>query len=318
MVGISDLPDEILLMPWYHIEVDDVYNFSTASRRIYLLSCELLPEHCDLKRRISTISNRGSKTGVFARVLNEILLNPRAALYPSVLDIDNSHTEWEDDDPSVPKKYRHLSLRDLDFNLLRRALRATGLLKDTEIGNWIKSITKGDEHPLIASLLILLPNLTSLNYSSFVFSEPCIFQALCIITDSCNHSGPLKRLREVQCDYLNVKDYNDYGDLELIRSIARLPSIQSICGQGLVADIDNTFVTGWRTLPSSKITTLKLTNSAIDIKTLSEFLYTTHRLEHFTYSPFDSNSHPEYFDPFRIRTSLQQNARKTLKTLSLL
>ena len=88
MAGFSNLPSELILMLWHRVEVDDFYNFSTASKRVYSLSREMLREHCDFKCRLSTISNQGPKSGVLLNVLKEILVNPRAALYPSILRVD--------------------------------------------------------------------------------------------------------------------------------------------------------------------------------------------------------------------------------------
>jgi hypothetical protein len=95
MAGFSDLPNEIVLMIWHRLEVDDIYNFSIDSKCVYILFREKLREHCDLKRRLSAISNRETN-GVFACILKEILVNPRAALYPSVLVVNLFHMKWEE------------------------------------------------------------------------------------------------------------------------------------------------------------------------------------------------------------------------------
>lgn len=55
-------------MLWHQLEVDDIYNFLTTLECIYILSREKLREHCDLKHRLSTISNRETN-GVIARIL---------------------------------------------------------------------------------------------------------------------------------------------------------------------------------------------------------------------------------------------------------
>ncbi|KAL2042338.1 hypothetical protein N7G274_004827 [Stereocaulon virgatum] len=75
---------------------------------------EKLCKHCDFQHRLSTIRNRETD-GLFARILRENLVNPRAALYPSMLDVDLFHMTWEDEDQSMPKEVQHLSLPDLDL-----------------------------------------------------------------------------------------------------------------------------------------------------------------------------------------------------------
>lgn len=111
MVGFSDLPGELILMLWHRVEVDDVYNFSAASKRVSSLSREMLREHCDLKRRLSTISNQDPKSKVFPNVLKKILVSPRAALYPSILRVDCFFLEWDDYRPAVLKDDLHLTAR---------------------------------------------------------------------------------------------------------------------------------------------------------------------------------------------------------------
>lgn len=42
MTGFSNLSNELLLVIWNFAEVEDVYNFSTVSKRVCLLFCEAL------------------------------------------------------------------------------------------------------------------------------------------------------------------------------------------------------------------------------------------------------------------------------------
>ena len=59
----------------HQLEVDDIFNFLITLECIYKLSREKLREHCDLKHRLSTISNRETN-GVTARILKLILVKP--------------------------------------------------------------------------------------------------------------------------------------------------------------------------------------------------------------------------------------------------
>lgn len=76
MLGFSDLSNELVLIIWNFVEVDDVYNFSTFSKKVYLQTHELLREHCRLKHELSTIVVESGEPGTFGRVLKEVLLNP--------------------------------------------------------------------------------------------------------------------------------------------------------------------------------------------------------------------------------------------------
>jgi hypothetical protein len=217
----------------------------------------------------------------------------------------------------MPKEVQHLSLRDLDLNLLRQASEATGLLQSWDIDLWIDNMLDGDEDPVIAILLILLPILTRLSYSNFLSFPPGLRYALAIITDYSQPYRALSRLREVQCTCADVEDNIDYGEFEVIRAFASLPHIRSITSD-CIGTYQNDNLVHQSRPPRSNIKVLNLTNSAIDPKSLSEFLNTTHRLECFVYTPCDPNHNPECFDPFWIRTGLQSNAMYTLQSLTLL
>ena len=318
MAGFSDLPSELILMLWHRVEVDDVCNFSTASKRVYSLSREKLREHCDLKRRLSTISNQGPKSGVFPNVLKEILVNPRAALYPSILRVDCFFLEWDDYRPAVLKDDLHLRLPDDELELFKQAVKNTGRLTESEVNDWIKSIDEGDEDPLIALLLLLLPNITTLHYQSFLPTQPCIDKALELMTEY-EPPGSLTKLRNVHFKGIDdVDPYQEYSDFEVIRDFASIPSVRSISGQRLGTDANDLMFSRWFPPSSSNLTSLDLIDSDINPKSLSEFLFITHELQRFNYIPSRPNNLPETFDPFWIRTALQSNAMGTLKSLRLL
>ena len=62
----------------------------------------------------------------------------------------------------------HLRLPDDELELFKQAVKNIGRLTESEVNGWIKSIDEGDEDPLIALLLLLLPNITTLHYQSFL------------------------------------------------------------------------------------------------------------------------------------------------------
>ncbi|KAK3170822.1 hypothetical protein OEA41_002906 [Lepraria neglecta] len=309
---------ELILMLWHRVEVDDVYNFSTASKRVYSLSREILREHCDLKRRLSTISNQGPKSGVFPNVLKEILVNPRAALYPSILRVDCFFLEWDDYRPAVLKDDLHLRLPDDELELFKQAVKNIGRLTESEVNGWIKSIDEGDEDPLIALLLLLLPNITTLHYQSFLPTQPCIDKALELMTEY-EPPGSLTKLRNIHFKGIDdVDPYQEYSDFEVIRDFASIPSVRSISGQRLGTDANDLMFSRLFPPSSSNLTSLDLIDSDINPKSLSEFLFITNELQRFNYIPSRLNNLPETFDPFWIRTALQSNAMGTLKSLRLL
>ena len=58
-------------MMWNFIELKAIYNFSTASKKVYNLSHELLREHYELQSKLFTVNNADAKPGepdVFGRM----------------------------------------------------------------------------------------------------------------------------------------------------------------------------------------------------------------------------------------------------------
>lgn len=158
MTGFSSLSNEVILMIWNCAEVEDIYNFSTVCKRVYHLVREALREHCKLSKRLSTISNvhtECEETLLFGPILKEILLNPRAARYPSVLIIGTYKCQWDNEGEHVQQM-----VPKSDLELFKQAVWANiddaykGMMDD-----WFASIDEGDEEPLVALLLLLLPNL---------------------------------------------------------------------------------------------------------------------------------------------------------------
>ena len=58
--------------------------------------------------------------------------------------------------------WHHLPIADDKLNELESAIRDTDLIPDTEADDWISRIRAGDKDPLIALLLLRLPNLECL------------------------------------------------------------------------------------------------------------------------------------------------------------
>ena len=220
----SSLPNELILMIWNFAKVEDVYNFSTVSMTVYLLVREPLREHCRLSKRLSRISNVGAESGepgVFGRILKGILLNPRAARYPSLLEVDKWKYEWDKEGG-----YSRSMIPDSDLELFKQAVRSNVPVPQK---SWFAGIDEGDEEPLIALLLLLLPNLRKVRLSSTFESSDCIEDAL---KNNMHHNGcaSLRKLHTVDLRCAATAD-SDYVDFEQVWLFAELPSVAWICGQ---------------------------------------------------------------------------------------
>ena len=311
MVGFHDLSNELVLMIWDFVELEDLNSFSTISKKVLLLTHELLCEHRRLDQRLSAINNvrpESTEPGVFGRVLKEILLNPRAARYPSLLWGESWEFEWED-----KGRYSRGTVPESDLALFKQAVRDNVDFKGEELEKeWLAAIDNGDEEPLIALLLLLLPNLRDVRLGSDLIGSYCICDILSHI--ACDKSSrSLRKLRSVGLACLATGD--DSIGIEHIVSIAALPSVTSITGYGIGVDPENLPQPEDFFYRKTNVTDLRFMQCLIGPKTMSDFLSTTCNLQRFYYSPagFLTN-----FDPFCICNALLANARDTLKSLTIL
>lgn len=313
MVGFFDLSNELILMIWDVVEVEDVYNFSTLSKKVYLLTQELLKEHCRLEHRLSTISNIDAKPGAFARMLKEVLLNPRAARYPLSLEIRSWELGWGE-----VMGYSRGIVPESDLGLFKQAARDIIDVPEKELQeDWLEEIDNGDEGPLIALLLSLLPNLRKVSLGTDLTFSPCIHDMLRLTADHENSSS-LRKLHSVVLSFEATPSDDEFVDFDYARGFADIPSVTSIEGHAMGSDPEDLLHTPPYCISPTSVTSLSFYDCLINPKAMSEFLSTTHKLQHFFYSPMELAGNPAAFDPFWIRTALLTNARDTLKSLTIL
>lgn len=204
--------------------MEDIYNSSTVSKRVYLLVCEALREHCKLTKRLSIISNvdtESGEPGLFGRILKEVLLNPRAARYPSLLKIGRWVNKWDGEAGNprgrVPKR---------DLELFKQAVRDNLTVSEEKLQkDWLPAIDQCDEEPLIALLLLLLPNLRKIQFCSMY--EICFLVEEALSAILYKGYPSLRKLRTVdlQCAAAADSDSLDFG---LVKCFAKIPSVTCI------------------------------------------------------------------------------------------
>ena len=302
-------------MIWNCAEVEDIYNFSTISKRVYHLVREALREHCKLSKRLSTISNVDTEHGepvLFGPILKEVLLNPRAARYPSQLEIDTYKFQWDQEG-----EHARRMVPDSDLELFKQAVRANvDCAYDEMQSDWFASIDEGGEEPLIALLLLLLPNLRRVRLDSQVESCFCIEQALRTIMDH-EDSASLRKLHTVDLRCAATTD-GDFLGFNLVRLIGALPSLTQMYGRGVGTCPEDLFYTPDLVIYPTNIISLCFSRCCVNPKSLFDFLSSSINLQHFEYTPMEPASDTADFDPFWIRTALLAHAHKTLKTLTIL
>lgn len=314
MTSFSNLSNELILMIWNFAEVEDIYNFSTVSKRVYLLVCEALREHCKLTKRLSIISNvdtKSGESGPFGRILKEVLLNPRAARYPSLLKIGRWVNKWDSEVGNTRGR-----VPECDLKLFKQAARDNLVASEAELQeDWLPAIDQCDEEPLIALLLLLLPNLRKIQFCSMY--ETCFLVNHALIAIVYEGYPSLRKLRTVDLRCAAAAG-NNCIDFELVRLFARLPSVTCISGQLISTSEDDITHASSYDVSQTNVISLSFERCCISPKVLFEFISSSRSLEHFSYIPEESTGNRVDFDPFWIRSVLLTNARETLKTLTVL
>ena len=314
MTSFVDLPNEILLMIWRTVDVQDIYSYSRTSKRVYCLVKSLLPHHFDLQRRLTTISNSGQeKPNHLSHILKEILVDPEGACYPLALKIQSPKVCWDGPQDDLTEPYTKSP--EFDLNLFENAVKESDLIDQSGTDEWVSEIRSGNEEPLIALLLTLLPNIISL-WLEDMFSNVHIYQVLNSIASRVpSNTLPLQRLCSV--DIKATENFEDAEPTHLdgMSCFAKLPCIHTIRGSYIACDEDD-LLSLQTPLPfSSTLKTLVLTDCEIHAKGLSDFILGIDGLESFTYI---SNDTDDSFDPFWIRSVLLAHHRFSLKSITLL
>ena len=179
---------------------------------------------------------------------------------------------------------------------------------------WLAAIDRGDEEPLIALLLMLLPNLRHIDFRPVDETCLCITDALRTIKYN-KDSSSLKKLRSVNLE-LAKPDHEDVLDVELVILFAGLPSVTSIYSHGVGTCPEGLLC--YYNIGVTQVTDLRFVNCSVHSKDMFEFLYATRNLQQFSYSHKGSAGNPTHFDPFWIRAALLANAQESFLSLTVL
>ena len=246
----------------------------------------------------------------FGRILKEVWLNPRAARYPSLLKIGEWEPDWRDE-----KKYSRDIVSESDLNLFKQAARNTiGSPKEELEEEWLAAIDGGDEEPLIALLLMLLPNIRHIDFSPVDETCLCITDALRMIEYD-KDSSSLRKLRSVNLE-LAQPNHEDVLGVEFVILFAGLRAVTSIYSHGVGTCPEKLLC--YYNIGVTQVTDLTFVNCSVHPKDMFEFLYATRNLQQFSYSHKGSAGNPAHFDPFWIRAALLANAQDSLLSLTIL
>ena len=124
------------------------------------------------------------------------------------------------------KKTAHLRLSESDLDLFKQAVRDSDLIGRSKVDYWITEIDRGNEDPIIALLLTVLPNLTEIDFEGCPYPISCVFEVL----GSIPYQKVPVSLRNLRTVTVRHCDYDGHEDIDLIRSFSVVPSLKHLTG----------------------------------------------------------------------------------------
>ena len=188
-----------------------------------------------------------------------------------------------------------------------------------EVADWIAAIEYGDEDPILALLVLILPKLTTLSLNKLGCTDARLFKTLSQVSGIGNQPPPASRLTKIRYQKKNAEYYNS---LSALRPFAALPWVKSLSAWN-IRDNDsghNTYYEYWFSpLIPFNVVDLQFHSSSIGRKRFAQFVESFRGLESFTWSGLflgRDEAASRSFDPFWVCAALLTHA-KTLVSLTL-
>ena len=325
MAWLTDLPNEIILMIIPLVSPDDIESFTSTCRKIYNLAAQDLERHRSLKRQYGAYHLRGPDDNSLrcrgSQLLDEIIQEPRTAFYVQQLWNHGWFSRWvpQGQDLGPPSlEGVHRPYNEGTISRMRELV--TRHVPHDEASRWMENIEFGAESPIVALLLLLLPNLTTVKV--LANGPDFLYATLCRITKMTGPEKPLSRLRHVQITHCG--DIESKTELNIIALYAALPSVRSIHSLRAydpISLIDTRTDLVPRT-SGSDLQDLTFTSCLIESEILYNLLKHLKALRSFTYDAsirkyIPAQPYPK-FKPSRILSGLSDFARSTLESLTIL
>ena len=316
MVKFADLPSEILMMFLDLLSPSDADAFCQLSRHVRALSAPFIRKHMDLKWRYTTCRNftaRGVEpNGQPANLLRDILEKPHLALYVNRLHINGWRERWGDSGAQgvpqeAPKTLPSEETRypESTMELFKNAIRNCAMIPEADKEGWISNVSDGDEDPLIALLLLMLPNLVKLRLTSCDGYR--IEEMVGKITQD-KRTKYLSKLVAVELAGLHPSnegvEFND--NAVIIKYFSVLPSIKRISALHFDAQ-DNEYIAAVQVTgrnQKSRITHMSFARCSLNSSVLLEILASTESLTSFSYCPGEYENGFGNYEPMWIRVAL--------------
>jgi len=324
MATFADLPNELISKILHQTAPSDIEALSAISTNVHLQAARLLREHRELRKQYTILRTPASGSDEeegnwLAGLLMMILHNPRIALYITELHLNFWQDSWDvlhsgHHSPASVSRY-HLSYPTDMLEQFEETTRSMELILPREVDGWMNAIRRGDEDPIIALLLLHLPNLRSLAYE--LYCQPSQHKVLKTIRriGEAKNQPRLLELKEVNLDYESRWEHTETCDLS--SAFMSIPSVQSFrtASSYPIEDEDaiKIFLQTW----ASNVTNLKFTGGWIRANSLCEVIKKTKYLRSLTWDAYPDYGGEGVFDYLSISESLQMNASATLESLTL-
>ena len=311
MAQFSDLPNELVTQIWWGVWAPaDITNFALVSRKISEAGYWHLKNHQTLMKKYSTLSNviysRDLKPlgheDSLSFLLSDILSDPFIGLYVRTLWVDIP----EKPGTRTKDMVSYFVSVKTDLALVERAL--ARLIQPKKLVQWMTMLQDGDEAPLLFLIILLCPNLHSLNLQG---NEPMFFAFrgfLKLVSEDIKVSNDFFRnLERVELGCWGV----DNAGMDCVELLTTLPSLKSIDATSI--RVGTCFVNNSLVPKSSNVETLTFQVSRINNPCLGRLFQVFKCLKSFGYI-FSSD---RQFAPADMCTNLLQYTGHSLETLTL-
>ena len=227
MANFSQLPNEMVSEIWsYVLEPRDVESFALVSKYIHAIGRPFVAEHNALTKKYSAFNT--CKTHA-ANLLEDVLLRPRIALYVTHFCIDGFQSQWgvppddSSDDDEWSRTY-HKAYPDDVMAMFIEAIQQMDHLLPEDVRYSIEEIKTGDEDQILALLIVLLPNISTIKFEDSVsrFDPEVCYES---IRHSAEQTRFLTRLRTLD---LGFQGRYAIGGTHWFKYLGRLPLVHSI------------------------------------------------------------------------------------------
>ena len=320
MAPFVELNIDVMRLIIAHTSPHDIESLTLTCKGIYNVGHADLLRHRRLKRKRWVWSCRvGSTRPSQAHLLlMDLLNNPHVDFYItklSMCDSRNPAPSPADSDIALPEDMQ-IPYSEGIIPRVKEAI--SGTVPQDEVAEWLRKVKSGIDFiplSLLYPLVLLPPNLSTLELEYQFGSHTETYPTLCQIVKMRGPGAPLSRLRHV-----TISNHHSQMDFKFVTLFAALPSIVSIKSEGIEpfeADDDPDTELVPRTTVLRK---LDFFECSIEMKRLIGFLENFKGLRDFSYRHrrFLAEIRGEtVFDPYALCCGLRASVGSTLVSLSI-